>query len=248
MKGKSVVIAGAASGLGLATARMAAERGARVALVDQNKNELALVVAELEKQGHEVLAIPGDIYGQENSLTLFGEAVRAFDRVHGLVNCVGIYPRVALFEISEEDWWWSFLVNVMGTHFMMIAAANHMRAQSGGERILGRIVNVTSVDAHIAEPKHAHHAAMKAAVASLTKSFALELAPAQILINAVAPSGISTERAKASGWLPQMETEIPVGRIAKPEDIADVILFLLSSQNRYVSGENVIVSGAYTIV
>ena len=248
MEGKSVVIIGGASGLGLATARLAAERGARVALVDRKEGVLAEAVAELEGKGHEALAIAGDVSGQDNCLELFGQAVRAFERIHGLVNCIGADQRLPLFEINEEDWWWSLLVNVMGPHYMMIAAASHMRAQSGGETIRGRIVNVTSVDAHLAQPKSAHHAAMKAAVASLTKSFALELAPAQILINAVAPAAIATERAKAAGWLPQMEAEIPMGRVAKPEDVADVILFLLSSENRYVTGENVIVSGAHTIV
>ena len=119
---------------------------------------------------------------------------------------------------------------------------------SGRRRCPGLIVNVTSSDAHIAHPKNAHYAAMKAAVSSLTKSFALEFAPAQILINAVAPAAIATGRAKATGWMLQHESETPLGRIAKPEDVADVILFLLSARNRYVTGENLIVSGAYTIV
>ena len=254
MEGKSIVITGGAGGLGLATAWMAVERGARVALVDKDETALAVAVAALTAKGHEVLALPGDISSREACSDLFGEAARAFVRVHGLANCAGIYPRVPLLEISEEDWWTSFMVNVLGVHYMMAAAVTHMRAQesgseqTGGEVARGRIVNVTSADAHIAQPKNAHHAAMKAAASSLTKSFALEFAPAQIMINAVAPAAIVTERAKATGWLPQFESESPLGRAAKPEDIAEVIVFLLSSRNRYMTGENMIASGAYTMV
>jgi NAD(P)-dependent dehydrogenase (short-subunit alcohol dehydrogenase family) len=254
MEGMSLVITGGASGVGLATATMAAERGARVALVDRHESDLAEAVAGLTDKGHEALAIAGDIASPQSCAELFGEAVRAFGRVHGLANCAGHYPRVDLLEISEEDWRTSFAVHVLGSHYMMAAAVTHMRTQSeggletGAIGVRGRIVNVTSVDAHIAHPKNAHYAAMKAAVSSLTKSFALEFAPALILINAVAPGAIATGRAKATGWMLQHESETPLGRVAKPEDVADVILFLLSERNRYVTGENMIVSGAYTIV
>ncbi|MEE8247404.1 MAG: SDR family oxidoreductase [Alphaproteobacteria bacterium] len=254
MKGKSIVITGGANGLGLATAWMAVERGARVALIDKDETALAHAVATMTAKGHEALALPGDVSSRDACTELFGAAVQAFVRVDGLANCAGIYPRVPLLEISEEDWYLSFMVNVLGVHYMMAAAVTHMRAQesgseqTGGEVARGRIVNVTSVDAHIANPKNAHYAATKAAVASLTKSFALEFAPAQIMINAVAPAAIVTERAKATGWMLQHETETPLGRAAKPEDIADVILFLLSSRNRYMTGENMIASGAFTMV
>jgi NAD(P)-dependent dehydrogenase (short-subunit alcohol dehydrogenase family) len=85
-------------------------------------------------------------------------------------------------------------------------------------------------------------------VVSLTKSFALAFAADQLLINSVAPAGIATEKAKASGFMPELVAANPLGRAAEPDDIAEMIVFLASSANRYVTGENVVVSGGYIMV
>ena len=161
-------------------------------------------------------------------------------QVDSLVNCAGYYPRKAILEIDDGDWQTSFEVNVKATHHMMAAACAHMQPRKAG-----RIVNISSVDAFKAHPQNAHYAAMKAAVVSLTKSFAMAFAADQILINSVAPAGIATERAKASGFMAELVAANPLGRAAEPEDIAEMILFLASSRNTYVTGENVIVSGGY---
>ncbi|ODN66255.1 3-oxoacyl-[acyl-carrier-protein] reductase FabG [Methylobrevis pamukkalensis] len=88
---------------------------------------------------------------------------------------------------------------------------------------------------------------MKAAVVSLTKSMALAVAPDNILINGVAPAGIATEKAKALGFLPELAAQTALGRAAEPEDVADVVVFLLSEKNRYMVGETVAISGGYFI-
>jgi 3-oxoacyl-[acyl-carrier protein] reductase len=112
----------------------------------------------------------------------------------------------------------------------------------------GRIVNVASTDAYRAKPKLPHYAAAKAAVVSLTKSLAEELAPQQILVNAVSPGPIATETAKQQDWLAERAKSIPLGRVAEPEDIAEVILFLASPRNRYVVGETIIANGGMLMV
>lgn len=129
----------------------------------------------------------------------------------------------------------------------MAAAIEHMRSQEIVGTVRGRIVNISSVDAFKAHPKNAHYAATKAAVVSLTRSFALEFAPDQILVNSIAPAGIATEKAKAAGFLAELASHTPLGRNAQPDDIAEWIVFMLSDANRYMTGENVIVSGGYVV-
>jgi NAD(P)-dependent dehydrogenase (short-subunit alcohol dehydrogenase family) len=245
VKGKGIVVTGGASGLGLATVMLLAKEGARVAIVDLNKDTLEMCVRELTKAGSEVHGIAGDIVPKQEAYALFAQAVRKLGRVDGLINSAGVYPRRPILEIADEDWDFDWKVNVRGTYNMMAAAVEHMRAQPLDGALRGRIVNISSVDAFKAHPKNAHYAATKAAVVSLTRSFALEFAPDQILVNSIAPAGIATEKAKAAGFLAELASHTPLGRNAQPDDIAEWIVFMLSGANRYMTGENVIVSGGY---
>jgi len=107
----------------------------------------------------------------------------------------------------------------------------------------GRTVNVASIDAYRPKPTLPHYAAAKAVVVSLTKSVAEALAPHEVLVNAVSPGGIATEAAKAQSWLKESLSRIPVRRAAEPEDIAEVVAFLASPANRFVTSESIIASG-----
>jgi NAD(P)-dependent dehydrogenase (short-subunit alcohol dehydrogenase family) len=245
VKGKGIVVTGGASGLGLATVRLLAKQGARVAIVDLNRVTLEACVQELTKAGAEVHGIAGDIVPKTEAYALFAQAARKLGRVDGLINSAGVYPRRPILEITDEDWDFDWKVNVRGTYNMTAAAVEHMRAQAIDGAVRGRIVNISSVDAFKAHPKNAHYAATKAAVVSLTRSFALEFAPDQILVNSIAPAGIATEKAKTAGFLAELASHTPLGRNAQPDDIAEWIVFMLSDANRYMTGENVIVSGGY---
>ncbi|MGE0213406.1 MAG: SDR family NAD(P)-dependent oxidoreductase [Parvibaculaceae bacterium] len=245
VSGKGIVLTGGASGLGLAAARLLAGQGARLALVDLNAQLLEQVVNELGKDGAEVHGVAGDIVPRAGAYRLFAEAAEKLGRVDGLVNSAGVYPRRPILEITDEDWDFDLGVNVRGTYNMSAAAVEHMRAQPLDGAVRGRIVNVSSVDAFKAHPQNAHYAATKAAVVSLTRSFALAFAPDQILVNSIAPAGIATEKAKGAGFLAELASHTPLGRNAEPDDIAEWIAFMLSGSNRYMTGENVIVSGGY---
>lgn len=242
MNGKNVVITGAAGGLGKATALTLAKAGAGVAVLDMNRDGVQAVVDEIKKIGGNAVGIVGDITVRAEAHVLFTKAVEAFGHIDGLVNNAGIYPRRPIFEITDDDWNASLGVNVRGLYHMMVAAVVHMR-----ERKQGRIVNIASIDAFKPHPKNAHYAAGKAAVVSLTKTFGFEVAPLGILVNGIAPGPIATEAAKKAGFLPSIAAETPIGHAAEPEDIAEVILFLVSSRNRYMVGETVVVSGGYYI-
>jgi 3-oxoacyl-[acyl-carrier protein] reductase len=108
--------------------------------------------------------------------------------------------------------------------------------------LAARGARIAIIEAH---PSNAHYAATKAAVVSLTRSFALEFGPDRILVNSVAPAGIATPMAKGMGFLAELAAHTPLGRNAEPEDIAEWIVFMLGDANRYMTGENVIVSGGY---
>jgi NAD(P)-dependent dehydrogenase (short-subunit alcohol dehydrogenase family) len=245
IEGKGIVVAGGASGLGLATVEALAKQGARVAIVDLNRQALEENVAKLSAEGHDVQGVAGDIVAKAEAAALFAKAQKLLGRVQGLVNCAGVYPRRPILEISDEDWDFDWKVNVRGTYNMMAAAVAHMQAQPIEGKVRGRIVNVASVDAFKAHPQNAHYAATKAAVVSLTRSFALAFAPDQILVNAIAPAGIATDKAKSAGFLAELAAHTPLERNAEPDEIAGWIAMLLGEQNTYMTGETVIVSGGY---
>lgn len=242
MKNQTMIVTGGGSGLGKAVSLGLAVEGVRVAIIDIDPKAADAVVAEIEASGGAAFAIIGDITTRVSAAGLVGDVVARAGRVHGLCNCAGVYPRRPILDISDEDWDFSFSVNVRGLYAVSVAVIEHMKANGGG-----RIVNVASIDALKSHPKNAHYAAMKAAVVSLTKSLGEACAPDNILINGVAPAGIATEKARAAGFLPELAAQTAIGRAAEPEDVADVIVFLLSEKNRYMVGETVAISGGYFI-
>lgn len=249
MDGQNVVIVGGASGLGLATARLMIRRGAAgIGLVDRNAQALERAATELAGSPATIATAVCDIVRRETAHAGFDAVAHRLGRVHALVNSAAIYPRRPILEITDEEWDLENAINVKGTYHMMVAAVLHMRRFVEPPKVTGRIVNVTSVDAFKAHPQNAHYAATKAAVVSLTKSFAQECARDQILVNSVAPAGFATDRAKELGFLPELAKASALGRAAEPDEMAEWIVMMASSRNTYATGENVVVSGGYIYV
>ncbi|WP_111896281.1 SDR family NAD(P)-dependent oxidoreductase [Acinetobacter sp. MB5] len=246
MKNQSVVIVGGASGLGFETAKLMCENGVtKIGIIDRNVELMEKAAAELRVLGVQVATAEGDISRLESAHAAFNHIAQELGRIHCLVNSAAIYPREDIFSITDEQWDLENAVNIKGTYHMMVAAVRHMQQFVGQDVVTGRIVNVTSVDAFKAHPQNAHYAATKAAVVSLTKSFAQACAPDQILVNSVAPAGFATERAKQLGFLGELAAANPLKRAAEPKEIAEWIVMMGSSRNSYATGENVIVSGGY---
>lgn len=249
MQQQTVIIVGGASGLGLTTARLMVERGAaKIGLIDRNEELLASSSDALRALGAEVATSVADISRAETAHRGFDEIVSKLGRVHALVNSAAIYPRRPILEITDEEWDLENAINVKGTYHMMVAAVRHMRSFANPSEVAGRIVNITSVDAFKAHPQNAHYAATKAAVVSLTKSFAQECAADGILVNSVAPAGFATDRAKELGFLPELARASALGRAAEPVEMAEWIVMMASSRNTYATGENVVISGGYIYV
>lgn len=249
MKDLAALIVGGGSGLGLATARLMVRDGAtRIGLIDISAERLAYAAAELGALGATVETAVGDIATREGAHAAFGSVTDGLGRIDTVVNSAAIYPRKPILEISDADWDLENAINVKGTYHIMVAAVLHMRQFVDAPAVTGRIVNVTSVDAFKAHPQNAHYAATKAAVVSLTKSFAQECARDQILVNSVAPAGFATDRARQLGFLPELARASALGRAAEPAEIAEWIVMMGGPRNTYATGENVIVSGGYIYV
>jgi NAD(P)-dependent dehydrogenase (short-subunit alcohol dehydrogenase family) len=238
LDGKVALVTGAARGLGKAIIMLLAQQGATVHALDRDGEELSATAATMEAAGLAARPHAVDATDEAALIGVRNHIQNENGQLDILVNNAGGWRYGRYNEISLEDWHWTFNANVLTTFLCTRVFAEMMVA-----RHYGRIVNIASVDGYLPKVRLPHYAAAKAAVISLTKTFAEELGAQQILVNAVAPGGIATETAKSQGWLQSRIGEIPLGRNAEPEDIADVVLMLASDRNRFVTGETVIASG-----
>jgi NAD(P)-dependent dehydrogenase (short-subunit alcohol dehydrogenase family) len=246
MKDLSIVIVGGGMGFGALIARMAVEHGAAaVGIIDLNADAAEVALAPARAAGLPTASAACDIRTAEASQAAFAAVAAKLGRVDTLVNSAAIYPRKPMLEITDADWDASNAINIKGTYHMMVAAVRQMRDQEPRGHVRGRIVNITSVDAFKAHPQNAHYAATKAAVVSLTKSMAHEVAPSGILVNSVAPAGMATEKARELGFLPELAKASPLGRGGEPQEMAEWVLMAGGPKNTYMTGENIIVSGGY---
>ena len=238
------VVTGAAGGLGRAVSRMLAQRGSTVFLVDMDRQGVEAHADALRREGLSAIAAVVDL-GNDEELPALRSAIEKHGdgRLDILINNAGGWRHGRASEITMTDWEWTFRTNVTAPFLASRALMGLMVA-----RRYGRIVNVASTDAHRAKPTLPHYAAAKAAVVSLTKSLAEELAPHQVLVNAVSPGAIATEIAKSQSWFQERIKSIPLGRAAEPDDIAELILFLASPRNRFVVGETVMANGGLLMV
>lgn len=239
---KNAVVTGGAKGLGREISKLLLERGANVAIIDIDAEGLADAQQSLGGPDR-VKTVTGDIRRRENAHGAFAKAAELLGHVDILVNNAGVYPRKPMLEIDDETWDFVFDVNLRSMFHMTVAAAQHMRPRKSGA-----VVSIASIDAYIPYAKNSHYAAAKAGVISFTKSFAQELAPDGILVNAVSPGPIDTPNLRNLGIYEDLARSTPLGRVATAKDIAEVVAFLASDRNRFMTGETVIASGGIIMV
>ena len=245
LESMTIAVTGAQQGIGAAVARAAAREGANVVVNWLDDEARARAVAgDVEAAGAKAALAPGSVTDRAavRGIVEAGLELGGARGLGGFVNNAGIFPRVPFLEMTGEDWDAVHEVNLKGTFHGIQAAARAMIGAGNG----GSIVNLASVAAFRCSPNGAHYVASKAGVIGLTRATALELAPHRIRVNAVAPGvtdtaqpryGMSEEELLAAG------AEIPLGRIASPEDVASLAVFLLSGESAHVTGQTLHVNG-----
>ncbi|MEY9999324.1 SDR family NAD(P)-dependent oxidoreductase [Sinorhizobium fredii] len=248
---KTAVVTGAAGGLGSVIAKQFVERGFSVVAGDADAGALDAVASELNRDGQNVWTKAGDLRSKAYCEELIDFAVQATGRLDALVNNAGIITRGTILETTDEDWERTWEVNVNAIFYTCRRAIAHMKDHGGGS-----IVNVSSCWGLYPGPGHAAYCASKGAVAILSKCLGRDHAADGIRVNAVCPNEVNTPMLRTGfirrGFNPDTAIEelnrtVPLGRIAEPEDIADVVTFLTSDASRYIAGTAIEINGAKAV-
>lgn len=243
LSNKVAVVTGASKGIGAGIAKGLAAEGASVAVnYSSSKKDADRVVAEIVEQGGKAVAVQGDVARAQDVERIFAETTKAFGKVDILVNNAGVYQFAPLAEITEEQFHRQFNTNVLG----LLLASREAAKSFGPEG--GSIINIGSTASQVTPPTTAVYTATKGAVDAVTRVLAKELGPQKIRVNSINPGMVETEGTHSAGVIgsdfqKQYEAQTPLGRIAQPEDIAPIAVFLASQDSGWLTGETLLASG-----
>jgi 3-oxoacyl-[acyl-carrier protein] reductase len=243
LAGKAALVTGSQQGIGAAIAIAFARDGADVAInyLDGAAEAEAVAVA-VRATGQRAILIPGDVSGSDTPAKLVDATVAAFGKIEILVNNAGVFPRVPFLDMKEADWDFVHAINLKASCFCAQAAARAMVA-AGTQ---GTIVSLASSAMFGASPRGVHYAASKGGIVSLTRAMATELAPYRIRVNAIAPGLTDTAQPRYGATEEELmarAASMPLGRMGRPEDIANVAVFLASEKSAFMTGQIVHANG-----
>lgn len=240
LKDKVAIITGGASGIGEATARRFVQEGAKVTIADMNVEKGEAFVKEL---GDAAIFVQTNVTDEANVENMVAKTVDAFGKVDILFNNAGIGDLQPTDELSFSDWQKTISVNLDGVFLVAKHAIRAMKKNGSGS-----IINTASILGHVGDSQVASYAASKGAVANLTRALAIEFAQDNIRVNAVCPGYIVTPLIDQldDAAREYLVTQHPIGRLGKPEEIANAVLFLASDEASFVTGANLLVDGGYT--
>ena len=243
LTGRVAIVTGASKGIGASIAKQLAAEGAAVVVNYASSKEGAeRVVAEIISDGGKAISAQANVANKAEIERLFDETKKAFGRLDILVNNAGIYEFLPIENVTAEHFHKMFDLNVLGLILASQEAVKHFGPAGGN------IVNISSVAATSAPPTASVYSATKAAVDAVTKSLAKELGSRNIRVNSINAGMIETEGLHASGisgsdFRKEVESQTPLGRIGRPQDIAPAAVFLASSDSAWITGETLYVSG-----
>jgi NAD(P)-dependent dehydrogenase (short-subunit alcohol dehydrogenase family) len=252
-EGRCVLVTGGALGIGQGIVRAFAREGGMVSIADIDREAADRLVAELARDGADIIATIGDVSSDADAQRMVSETVGGFGRLDVLVNNAGIQPTDWYFNVEDtpvEVWDRILGVNLRGQFLMSRYALPHIRAQGPG----GSVINMASVQGMQSMPGVPAYAASKGGILSLTRNMALDYAPLGIRVNAICPGTIDSELvrglARAEGGdldatLTRYGAFHPLGRIGTPEDIAQAALYLASPRSSFVTGTALVVDGGF---
>ena len=242
---KVAIVTGAGAGIGKAAAHVLAQVGCRI-VIGELVPELGEATArEIEEGGHTAVAVPTDVAIRSDAQRLAETAIERFGTIDILANVAGVYPAAFVVDMKEEEWDRVFDVNVKGVFNCCQAVIPTMMAKRSG-----KIVNIASVDGM--QPGimpgrsgygNSHYCASKGAVITFTKCLAVEMAPYGVNVNAISPGWVATKHALSGGRFEEGLKHVPLGRGAQPEEVAQIVLFLVSEAASFMTGENLVFSG-----
>lgn len=244
LKGKVAIVTGAGHGIGKEIALALARAGADIIITDVSDTVFE-VGKQIEALKSKALPIKCDVSKIEQADDVKNKVLEKFEKIDILVNNAGIYPQKAFLEMTNDDWNKVMHINLDGVFHCTKVVLPSMVKQK-----YGKIVNIASIaGAVVAFSNLVHYSASKAAVAGFTKSLALEMAPFGINVNAIAPGPIDVGEGMQVDevMFAQLVKAIPVGRMGKPSDIANLVVFLVSDESNFITGQCIVSDGGYTL-
>ena len=243
LEGKIAIVTGAAQGIGRSIAMEMAKVNAHI-IVSDIAEKTEDVVSDIEKIGGTAQAIKCDVSNKQQVNELVDLVIKEHGKIDILVNNAGIYPQKPFLEVEDEVWKKTMDINMNGVFYFCKAVAPHMKEAGGG-----KIVNIGSIaGARVGFPALTHYSASKGGVYGFTRALALDLAPYNIQVNAIAPGAIETPGASGSEeQMEQTKMATPAKRLGKPEEIGYATIFLGSNKANFITGELLVVDGGYTV-
>ena len=245
LQGKVAIVTGASKGIGAGIAKAFAAQGASVVVnYSSSRAGADAVVAAIKSAGGKAVAVGGSVAKEAEVKRLFIEASEAFGRLDILVNNAGVYQFGALEEVTEGEFHRQFDTNVLGPILATREAVKLFPAEGGS------VINISSIASEKGLPGATIYGATKGALDQVTRTHAIELAPKKIRVNTIAPGGVETEGTHTAGIIgsdmeAQMIAGTPLGRLGRPDDIADVAVFLASDASRWITGDRIRVAGGF---
>ncbi len=231
-----VIVTGGAGGIGSAICRALAQDGLKVIIADFVEEAGRALADEIRKEGGEATVQKVDVGDKASVSDMVQKSLERYPQIDFLINGAGVMSRFPVEEMPEEEWDRVLRINLKGTFLCSQAVARHMV-----QRKEGRIINVASGRGVAGQPRAAHYAASKAGVIAFTKSLAQELAPYNVLVNAIAPGATDTPMARAGSsaeeWKRREAIPPLMGGLTKKEEIVGLIRYLISEPAKYVTGQ-----------
>ena len=242
-EGKVALVTGGSSGIGKATALAFARAGANVVIASRRVTEGEQTVHEICERGGDAIFVKTDVSKASEVEGLMNQTIEFYGRLDYACNNAGTFAMGRLFELSEEEWDRTINANLKGIWLSLKYQIPIMLQQKGGV-----IVNMASMSAIIGNPGVSIYSASKGGVLALTQSAAIEYAASGIRINAISPGVISTPMVDdiPTPLLEDIQSKHPIGRLGKPEEIADAVVWLCSDKASFVTGHNMVIDGGYT--
>jgi 3-oxoacyl-[acyl-carrier protein] reductase len=243
LNGKVAVVTGASKGIGAGITRAFAAEGASVVVnYASAKHDADRVVDEISKGGGKAIAVQGNVAKKPDVEKMFAQAEKAFGKIDVLVNNAGVYEFIPLEQITEQQFHRMFDTNVLGMVLATQEALKHFNPDGGS------IINIGSIVSSLTPPTGLVYNATKAAVDAITRTLAKELGARKIRVNSIRPGMVVTEGLLTAGiaesdFRQMVESQTPLGRIGKPEDIARAAVFFASDDSKWVTGEALLVAG-----